>query len=145
MSQGNPQTQLKVVQHIAAAAHVADVTPSTGVDCKGYDELLVIIDAGTYVGAASVVITLEESSASDGSGDTFASWTGSAFTAITTANDAGVHVGRVKLEGRERYIRATYNYTGNGTSELAPASVDFVLLHPEVVTAALQTYGVNTV
>lgn len=141
--QRNPQTNTKVVQAIASAAHVADVTPATGVDCKGFTELLAIINAGTYIGAASVVITLQESSAADGSGDAFAGWTGSAFAAITTANDAGVIVGRVNLGPRKRYIRALYDYTGNGTTEVAPAGVVFDLRNPEDTDLASDTYAVN--
>lgn len=143
MASRNPQTSNKIVQALKAKDHILDVTPSTGVDCKGFTELLVIINAGTYVGAASVVVTLQESSASDGSGDAFASWTGSAFAAITTANDDAVIVGRVDLRGRERYIRALFDYTGNGSSELAPTGIEFVLIGPEDSALANNTFAVN--
>jgi hypothetical protein len=143
MVASNPQTKCKVVQALPAAAHVADVTPSAGIDCKGFTELLVVVNAGTYVGAASVTITLQESSVSDGTGDSFAAWTGSAFAAITTANDAARHLGRINLRGRERYIRPVFDYTGNGTTEVAPTGIEFVLMHPEDSAIADDTYAVN--
>lgn len=142
--QGNPNTNVKVVQALASAAHVADVTPSTGIDCQGFTELLIIQNLGTYVGSGTATVTLTESSVSDGTGDAFAAWTGSAFTAVTTSNDAGQLLGRVQLRSRKRYIKPDFNYTGNGSSELAPTSITFVLLGPDSSALCAQTYDVNT-
>jgi len=144
MAENNPQTNIKDGQAIATAAYAATNTPSTGQDSLGFSELLVSINVGTCVGAASGLIRLQESSAVDGSGDAFATWTNSTFTALTTSNHQKCVRGRVKLEGRKRYIRATLTYTGNGTTEVVPAGVTFLFLNPaDTAQYTPQTYDVN--
>jgi hypothetical protein len=140
--EGNPNTCTKTVQAIKSAAHAATVTPSTGIDCRGWDELLIVINAGTCVGAGSATVTIQESSASDGTGDAFA--TIGTFTAITTANDDAIHVGRIKLSQRNRYIRAVLTYAGNGSTEVTPIGIAFVLMGPRDTALATDTFVVNT-
>lgn len=140
----NAQTHEKFVQMVASAAHVATVTPATGVDCLGFAELAVVINVGTYVGAATGAIALQESSASDGSGDAFATWTGSSFTAISHSTDSRLYLGRIKLEGRKRYIRAVLTYSGDGTTEVAPTGIVACLVGANNTNRLTQTYGVAT-
>lgn len=136
--QGNPNSCTKTVQAIKSAAHAATVTPSTGIDTRGFSELLVVVNAGTCVGAGSATITIQESSASDGTNDAFA--TIGTFTAITTANDDAIHVGRIKLSQRNRYIRAVLTYAGNGSTEVTPLGIAFVLMNPRDSALATDTF-----
>lgn len=64
-------------------------------DLMGFDEMLVIFNSGTAVGAASHIISVRVSANSDGSSSS--ALTGAAFAAVTTANDEAVYVGRVDL------------------------------------------------
>lgn len=137
--QSNPQTSVKNDIGLPAAAYVADTT-GTGRDMRGFQELLVIVNAGTFTGAASAVVIIEESSDVAGSGDAFA--TVHSFTAITTANDAQQHFARIKLSGKNRYMRARLDYTGNGT-DLAPLAVEFVKMGAVNSALCNDTYDGN--
>lgn len=64
-------------------------------DLRGYDELLAILDTGVATGAASTTVSLRVSANSDGSSSSALS--GAAFTAVTSANDQEIYVGRVDL------------------------------------------------
>lgn len=136
----NPQTAVKVSTPLKAGAHVADVT-STAIDCRGFEELLVILNAGSFVGDGTAVATVQESSASDGSGDAFA--TVYAFTALSTSNDDATFLARIKLSHRNRYMRLVYDYTGSGTTNVAPASCQFVLMGPTNSALCTDTYQGN--
>lgn len=139
--QSNPQTSIKTLVGLAAAAHVATVTPSTGQDVRGFQEAAIIVNAGTFVGAASLTLAVQVSSASDGTGDAFAAvYT---FTAITTANDAGQHRARIKLSGLNRYMRIVATYSGNGTTEIAPCAVTIVLMGASESALCNDTYAGN--
>lgn len=95
----------------------------TGVDCQGFEEALVVVEAGAVTSGGSHAFKVQESS-DDGVADTYADVSGATFTAITTANDNAVYVGRVNLKGRERYLRVV----DTGTTQAMLGSALFVLL-----------------
>lgn len=127
MTAWQPSQVLKTVQHAVPLSRTATLTPSTGVDCKGYEWLRVIIDAGTF--ADSTVFQLQESSVEDGTGDAFANITGATLAApVTSANDNAQHYIEVYLQPRERYIRCLCTQTGSSGSVYG---VTFELFHPD--------------
>lgn len=124
---------LKVFKSISAQA-IASATTVDGssVDTTGYDEAIVVVDAGTFTGASPSAAVIVEDSADD---STFAAITGAAFTAITTANDVAVYVGVVRIprDATARYIRASV--TTSGTITAIPISVTIILAKGEVAPA----------
>lgn len=138
MSANNPATNVKVVQHVDFATYTSTQTPSTGVDTKGYTHALVIVNTGTFTGDETMTLTVEESSEEDGATDTFAAVTSAALAAISTSNDAQVHVGQIYLQPRERYLRTVCTQAGTGN---ALYGVTFVLFNANQSSLNNNTYG----
>ena len=91
-------------------------TGTTGVDCKGYREALVILHVGAATGSIASAI-LQESS-DNAVADAYAAVTDNAavtqeFTAVDSTNDVTVFVGRVDLTRVERYLRVLYDVDTN--------------------------------
>jgi hypothetical protein len=134
--QFNAETNVKPVYHVATTAATGNTTPTTGVDCLGYEECLIILTSGTYSGDEAAVWKVQESSNATGSGDSFADVTGAAFASVSTANDEAIQVGRILLRPRERYLRVVSTTTGTG------ASTDSVVF---ILSRAKDTKAQNTV
>ena len=81
---------------------------TSGIDCQGYDELLLVFHIGTATATGDLTLQVEESS-DDGVADTYADVTGAAVSEITVSNDNTVYVARVDLTKRERYLRVGYD------------------------------------
>lgn len=142
-------SNIKVVQHIAAAVVSATVTPASGVDLDGFDSAELVIAIGTAAGIATGgwdfklqesdslstgftdVTTagdvLYESAASpvqapDGS-------TGVFLTVDAAAEDEATY--RVGYIGSKRYVRVVATATGSPGN--TPLSVSAVLSHAHLV------------
>lgn len=102
----------KVVQALEAKAYSAASTDSAVIDVLGFDEALVILNAGVAAAAAEADVTIREGDESDGSDD--AAIAGAAFAQITVANDQTVYVGRLDLSKRKRYF--TIRNVGDGAN-----------------------------
>lgn len=118
----------RVVKTQALAAATTAGVAGTGVDCKGYRECLVILDAILAAANAEADIKIQESS-DDGDSDTYADVSGAAFTQITPANDVTYYVARIDLTKRERYLRSYATMDG---SNAFTGGVFFVLMDPIV-------------
>jgi hypothetical protein len=98
----------EVIQTKSVSGGVA--TNSLEVDTLGFQELLVIVSAGTFTSTGTLDVKVQDSTTT-GSG--FGDVTGAAFTQITDATDEKIYVGRIKLNSFtngttdkvERYIR----------------------------------------
>lgn len=121
--QGALTEHVKAAIGIKADAHAAGTITGTGVDTTGFSELMVVVNAGTFAATATVDITLEES---DASGSGYAAISGAAFTQLTTSNDDNIYVARVRLGGRDKYVRAVA-VVANAAADFA---VDFLLGEP---------------
>lgn len=102
---------------ISGRQATSTVTPSTGVDFRAYEgEVTFILDSGAATAGTSSTldVKLQESSASDGSGDAFADISGATFTQVT---DGGASHQAITLNigDRERYIRAVATIGGTST------------------------------
>ena len=95
---------MKAAVGIDPDAYSATTTNGAGIDTLGYHQALVIVSAGDIT--TSLAVTIEESS-DNGSSDAFAAVSGAAFTTILAAADNVVAVGRINLQGTERYIRVS--------------------------------------
>ena len=106
----NLDEHVKAVQSHAGEAWGVAANAGAEIDTKGWDEALVIVNAGTATGTATITVT--ECASSGGSFDAI---TDAAFTAITSANDDAIYVGRIKLQGanpsRLRYIKVLNTVT----------------------------------
>lgn len=107
---------LKGVLWLKADAHSTSPGTVTGVavDCQGFGEALAVLtvdDVGSPAG--SITLKFQESSTGVTSPDSFSDITGATFGALSST---GVRVGRINLEGRQRYIR--------GVATIATTAVD---------------------
>ena len=115
--------EVKVVHMLDAASYGAAAEAfSTAVDCKGFDEMLLIVNAGVITATGDVALQLEESA----DNSTWVDITGAseADTTLVVANDQKSYVGRIDLRKRLRYIRVGYDVD----DDAAIMSMDAVLL-----------------
>ena len=98
---------LKSVHMLDAASYGAAAEAFSGeVDCKGFDELLVVINCGAFTATGDVVFQAEES---DSSGSGFADISGAAIAEKVAADDQKTYLLRIDLRKRKRYIRVGYD------------------------------------
>lgn len=95
--------ELKAVYSLLPQSLQVATNKGAGVDCRGFDEALIVVEAGVVTGSGSHAFKVQEAAVN--SDASFADITDAAFTAITAANDETVYVGRVNLRNRKRYIR----------------------------------------
>jgi hypothetical protein len=109
--QHNSATSVQVKEVIQTKSVSGGVTTnSLEVDTQGFQELLVIVSAGTFSATGTLDVKVQDTTTS-GSG--YADVTGAAFTQVTDATDEKIYVGRIKLNSFtngttdkvERYIR----------------------------------------
>ena len=93
---------LKAVQAIKADAHAVSTITGAAIDTKGFDEVMFVVNAGTFAAGATADIKVQEC---DTSGGSYADISGAAFTQITDALDDNIYVGRVKCKNWERYLK----------------------------------------
>lgn len=106
---------------IASGTYTTTQT-GTGVDTRGYEYAVVVLNAGTFTADETLTLKVQTS---DASGSGYADVTGAAFAQITTSNDAAVYYGVVRLHGSARYLRLVGTHTGSGN---AVYGADIVLL-----------------
>lgn len=92
---------IKAVVGLAPLSRTAATYNGTGIDRKGFEEALVVLNSGTNEATGTVDVKAQDSA----DNTTFADVTGAAFTQITTANDNNIYVGRLNLVGLKRYLR----------------------------------------
>ena len=92
--------ELKAVQAIKADAHAASTITGAAIDTKEFDEILYVVNAGTFSATGDANIKITEC---DTSGGTYADITGAVFAEIAAANDDTIYIGRVKCKNTERY------------------------------------------
>ena len=78
----------------------------TGIDCKGYDECLVVLNSGTNTSTGTLDVIVEESTAVGG---TYVAITGAVFTQIVAANDNTLEDG----DGNDLAALIDFNVTNN--------------------------------
>ena len=105
MSKRTGVEHLKVVSMDAPLEHAIGANNGTAVDCRGFDDLMVIIHLGVLTATGDATIKFQESS-DNGVADAWADITGAAFSEKDLADGAGVWVGNINLAKRERYIRS---------------------------------------
>jgi hypothetical protein len=94
---------------------------ATAIDTEGFDELNVVVNAGTFEGAASVASALYEYASNAAASAT--AITGADFTAITTSNDNAAQVGAVRTASTKRYVWLRTVQTGSATSRFSAVAI----------------------
>lgn len=92
---------------------------NNGIDTRHYDEINFVVDAGTFVGSATLDVSIVASNTDNPSGATLVS--GAVFTQITTANDAQIHTASIKCKNYNRYMWVRANQNGDTTNFAALA------------------------
>lgn len=110
---GNLDENAKIVQMLDPASYAAAAEAFTaGVDCAGYDELLIMLSMGTATATGDVTFQVEESdSLSTGYVDVTGALLGVGTTPaeVTVSNDNTVYLLRLDLGKRKRFIRVGYD------------------------------------
>jgi len=91
----------KAAKTIIPADYAGATTDGVEVDTMGYHQALIVVNAGVITTTLDVHIE-----AATTSGGSFVDVTGAAFNQILAAGDEKVVVGRINLDGTNRYIRA---------------------------------------
>lgn len=108
----NLDENAKFVQALSPASYSsgAEAFTSPGVDCQGFDECLVLVDAGVIQG--TIAIRVQESATDVGGNyvDVVTAANGFAATILVSTNTAlpGFVFGRIDLAKRLRYLRFGY-------------------------------------
>jgi len=116
----NLDENAKFVQALSPASYSsgAEAFTSPGVDCQGFDELLVFVDAGVIGG--TIAIRVQEAAVDSGASyaDVVTAANGFASTILVSTNTAlpGFVYGRIDLAKRLRYIR--FGYTVGSSSAI---------------------------
>lgn len=77
-------------------------TTNNYIDTRGFDECLIVLNAGVVAAAGSIAASIVEN---DTDADTAAAAiSGAAFTAVTPANDQAVQVGNIVCKNQKRYL-----------------------------------------
>ncbi len=114
---------IKVVPTLEAKSWAVGANAGAAVDCLGFDEALIVINAGVATGTLDAKV---QESATTTSGD-FTDITDAAFTTITSANDETLYVGRVRCSGRKRYLRVL----GTVATDVVVFGAELILLNPK--------------
>lgn len=112
---GAPHETLLVKTMVTPEDWGTGAVTSAAVDTKGFEEALIVLSVGTAGASAGIDILVQES---DASTTGFTNISGTTFTQVTTSNDETEFVGRIRLGGRDRYLRVLGTVT-TATSELA--------------------------
>jgi len=78
---------------------------TSGVDCKGYREALVVIQCGAFTATGDVEFDVEESA----DNSTFADVSSATTGELVQADDQTTYMIRLDLTKRKRYIRVGYD------------------------------------
>lgn len=97
-----------------------------GIDTLGYRRLIAVFQAGAIAASGGCAFKLQESS-DEGAVDTYADITGAAITSFADTDDNYCASIDLKLDGRERYIKAVATPT---TTDSVALAVLFILCDP---------------
>ena len=117
----------------AVGATIAGTTDnySAGIDTKGYDGAIVLLQASLAAASAELDTTVQE--AGTNAGASFAHIAGCSFTQVTpTAATLAAQAGFIDLRKRKRYIRVRCK--GDGTN-LVGYSATVILVSPKYLPA----------
>ena len=123
----NLSKDAKLVRHSAAvAAGATAITPSAGVDCKGFDGCLFIAAFGAIVSGAVTSVKVQQSD-DDGVADGFSDLAGTSVTVADDADGKLVYVDVVRP--RKRYLKMIVS---RGTQNATLDGITAVLYDPKV-------------
>jgi len=119
MPKGTASQEMVAKVLLTPVAQTAGTATGTGIDCRGYDEALIILALGVIPSNGTVDVHIEES---DALGSGYADITDADFAQKVAGTGALTYVGRINLRGRKRYIRAI-NVVANQTVPMSAVAV----------------------
>lgn len=146
--ESNPQTHCKAVTllvptSLSATTTLNNSSPNLDVEVRGFEEALVIVQQSDAITATTDLLTVQFKE-TDTAGSAYSSITGASLdvTGAATGNsgDNTTQVGRIRLEGRKRYISATLTEPG-GATFVGTVSIIVVLFGRHNTSLTAQTYS----
>lgn len=89
---------------------------SAAIDTAGYHQALIVLNAGETASGGTADVTVEAATTSGGS---YTAITGAAFTQVTPSNDDAVYLGRINLNGTDRFLKVKAVCHASNASELS--------------------------
>ena len=127
----------KVVSVFKPDAYASGAGNSTGIDCKGFREILFVVDYGT---AGTSLDFKVQSSSDDGSNDAYADISGAAITQLTSGAELALI--RIDCTQVERYLRGVRD--GVGTNDYGVIAVLMDPITPPSTQTADETVNVHS-
>ena len=127
----SPVSGMKITQTQKADNWSTGTDNSSGVDLANYEEVLIVLNAGTVGSSGTVDVHVEDST----DNSTFADVTGAAFTQVTASNDDTSYIGRIKCTAINRYVR-TVLVVGTAACDVG---VDVIALESNAQSVASNT------
>jgi TPP-dependent trihydroxycyclohexane-1,2-dione (THcHDO) dehydratase len=135
--------ECKIVRHqVAVAAGATVITPSAGIDMKGFDSCLFIAAFGAIVTGAATSVKVQQSS-DDGVADGYSDLTGTSVTVADDQDNKLVYVEVVRPQ--KRYLkmvvgRATQNSTLDDLTAILSGPKTIPTVHDTSVAVASETW-----
>jgi len=128
-------SKVKMAVSLATISRGAGAVNGTTVDAAGYDEILVLLDAGTNQATGTADVKIQHS-VDDSTWNDLAS---AVFTQVTTVNDEGIFIGRLSRGlgnyAKRRYFRAVLTVA----TAACVTGVVFILMEKQPVQNTLET------
>ena len=101
---------------LKADSYTGASNESAAIDTAGYHQALIVLNAGETATGGTADVTVEAATTSSGS---YTAITGAAFTQITPDNDDAVYLGRINLDGTDRFLKVKAACHASNASELS--------------------------
>lgn len=128
----DPKQYTKTVIAVSPASYTSTQT-SSAIDTQGYEYVKIVALCGVLADTATLVVKVQDCATSGGS---YVDITGATMTVTTSADDASVQIGIVRLHGKNRYIKVVGTY-GGSSAVIYGVSVE--LYQPDYSAALVQT------
>ncbi len=139
----NLANETKIIRHSnAVAAGTTAITPSSGIDMKGFDSCLFLASFGAIVSGAATSVKVQQSS-DDGVADGYSDLEG---TSVTVADDDDNQVVAVEVvKPQKRYLkmivsRATQNATLDGIVAILSGAKHVPTTHDSATVVGSETH-----
>ena len=104
-----------------APATLTASSTGTAVDCHGAEYATVVMIFGVVSASNTATIAIHSSS-DDSTTTDYAAITGASYT-CTGTEDNSVEIGSIRLNGKERYLKAVYTETATGQSTVLAVAI----------------------
>ena len=148
MNVHTPSENFVIKPMLDPESRTADVTASTGVDCRGYTRALLMLHMGAHdIGDADEVLVINLLESSDNNvGDAWAAVSGASITVgaavVPVAATGNIYLMNIDLSKRERYLAV--NADRQGTTSVDVYGVSIMLMNGDL-RAPAQDFSVVSI